>query len=83
LEGANAADLAGAQISPSGLELHFPELDADVYVPALLLDGLFGSRRWIAAQNGRAGGKVQSEAKAQAARSNGARGGRPRKPVSV
>jgi hypothetical protein len=64
------------------LGLHFPELDADLYVPALL-DGLFGSRRWIAAQNGRAGGKVQSEAKAQAARSNGARGGRPRKPVSV
>ena len=82
LEGASAADLAGAQISPSGLGLHFPELDADLYVPALL-DGLLGSRRWIAAQNGRAGGKAQSEAKAQAARNNGARGGRPKKPVSA
>ena len=82
LEGASAADLAGAQISPSGLGLHFPALDADLYLPGLL-GGLFGSRRWIAAQNGRAGGKAQSEAKAQAARSNGARGGRPKKPVSA
>ena len=49
LEGASAADLAGAQISPSGLGLHFPALDADLYLPGLL-DGLFGSRRWIAAQ---------------------------------
>ena len=82
LEGASAADLAGAQISPSGLGLHFPALDADLYLPGLL-EGLFGSRRWIAAQNGRTGGKAQSEAKAQAARSNGARGGRPKKPVSA
>ena len=82
LEGASAADLAGAQISPSGLGLHFPELDAELYLPGLL-EGLFGSRRWIAAQNGCAGGKAQSEAKAQAERSNGARGGRPKKPVSA
>jgi hypothetical protein len=61
---------------------YIPALDADLYVPELL-DGLFGSRRWIAAQNGRTGGKAQSEAKAQAARSNGARGGRPKKPISA
>ena len=82
LEGACTADLADAQISPSGLGLHFPALNADLYLPTLL-EGLFGSRRWLAVQNGRAGGKAQSLAKAQAARSNGARGGRPKKPVSV
>lgn len=41
--------LAGAQISPSGLGVHFPRLDADLYIPALL-EGFLGSRRWIAAQ---------------------------------
>jgi len=82
LEAAQAADLEVVQISPSGLGLHFPALDADVYLPALL-DGLLGSRRWIAAQNGRAGGQSQSAAKAQAARLNGARGGRPKKSASA
>ena len=36
LEAAKPADLTDAQISPSGLGLHFPKLDADLYVPALL-----------------------------------------------
>ncbi len=52
LQDASADDLAAVQISPSGLGLHFPTLDADLYVPALL-NGLLGSSRWIAAQNGR------------------------------
>ena len=78
LEAAQAADLADARISPSGLGVHFPMLDADLYVPALL-EGFLGSRRWMAAQNGRAGGKASSEAKSAAARANGLRGGRPKK----
>lgn len=36
LEAAKPADLTDAQISPSGLGVHFPKLDADLYVPALL-----------------------------------------------
>jgi hypothetical protein len=36
LETAKPADLTGAQISPSGLGVHFPRLDADLYIPALL-----------------------------------------------
>ena len=36
LEAAKPADLTDAQISPSGLGVHFPRLDADLYVPALL-----------------------------------------------
>ncbi len=78
LEAAKPADLAGAQISPSGLGVHFPRLDADLYIPALL-EGFLGSRRWIAAQNGRSGGQATSEAKSAAARANGMRGGRPKK----
>lgn len=78
LEQAKVADLAEIEISPSGLGIHFPRLDADLYLPALL-EGFFGSRSWIAAQNGRVGGKATSQEKAEAARQNGKLGGRPRK----
>jgi hypothetical protein len=60
------------------LGLHFPTLDADLYLPSLL-EGFLGSRRWMAAQLGKAGGSVTSSAKTAAARANGKRGGRPRK----
>ncbi len=82
LETAKPDDLTGAQISPSGLGVYFPKLDADLYIPALL-EGFLGSRRWMAAQNGRAGGKASSEAKSLAARANGLRGGRPKKTAPV
>jgi len=78
LAGAAPEDLAEIEISPAGLGLHWPKLDADVYVPALL-QGVFGSKRWMAAQLGAAGGKVRSSAKAAASRENGRKGGRPRK----
>jgi hypothetical protein len=78
LEHASPAALAEIKITPSGYGLHFPKLDADLWVPALL-EGVFGSRAWMAAQLGAKGGKATSEAKAQAARINGARGGRPLK----
>jgi Protein of unknown function (DUF2442) len=78
LERAEPADLEPIEISPSGLGLHFPKLDADLWLPALL-EGVFGSRRWMAARLGARGGKARSKAKAQAARANGELGGRPRK----
>ena len=78
LEGATAEALSRIQISASGLGLHFPELDADLYLPGLLA-GVFGSRRWMAAQLGQQGGKARSTVKAAASRENGKRGGRPRK----
>ena len=43
VENAHPADLADAEISPSGLSVHFPKLDADLYLPALL-EGFLGSR---------------------------------------
>ncbi len=78
LETATPDSLADIQITPSGLGLHFPKLDADIYVPALL-DGALGSTKWMAAQMGRIGGAARSASKSQAARENGKRGGRPRK----
>jgi hypothetical protein len=78
LKGAKPAQLAAIEISPSGLGLHFPKLDADLYLPALL-DGWLGSRRWMAARMGEQGGRAQSAAKSAASRANGKLGGRPRK----
>lgn len=77
LERATADQLDMIEISPSGLGIHFPKLDADIYLPALL-EGFLGSRRWIAAEHGRIGGSVSTRAKAAAARRNGKLGGRPR-----
>jgi hypothetical protein len=77
LERASAAQLEKIEISPSGFGLHFPKLDADLYVPALL-EGVFGSRRWMAARLGRLGGLSRSSGKVAASRRNGKRGGRPR-----
>lgn len=78
LEHAHPADLANIEITPSGLGIHFPQLDADLYLPALL-EGFLGSKRWLAAEIGRLGGSTSSEAKAAAARQNGKLGGRPKK----
>jgi len=78
LDRATASELAEIEITPSGLGLHFPRLDADVYVPALV-EGVLGSRRWMATRLGEAGGRVRSAAKAAASRGNGRLGGRPRK----
>jgi len=78
LENAKPSDLNGVEISPSGFGIHFPKLDADLYLPALL-EGLLGSRRWMAARLGSLGGKSRSVAKRAASRSNGRLGGRPKK----
>jgi len=80
LESAKASQLEPIEISPSGLGIHFPKLDADLYLPALL-EGILGSRKWMAARLGTTGGKSTSAAKRRAARSNGRLGGRPKKAV--
>jgi hypothetical protein len=77
LDGASPGELADLEISPAGLGLHWPKLDADLYIPALL-QGIFGSRRWMAAQLGAVGGRAQSAIKASSSRLNGRKGGRPR-----
>jgi Protein of unknown function (DUF2442) len=78
LESALPDDLSAIEVTPSGFGLHFPKLDADIYVPALL-EGVLGSAKWMAGQMVRIDGAARSASKAQAARENGKRGGRPRK----
>ncbi|MFN2350008.1 MAG: DUF2442 domain-containing protein [Thioalkalivibrio sp.] len=78
LSGATAEELKEIEITPSGLGLHWPRLDADVYVPSIL-QGVFGSRRWMAQQLGAQGGKARTDRKASTSRENGKLGGRPRK----
>ena len=78
LERATAEQLDEIQISPLGDGLYWPAIDADLYVPALL-QGVMGSKSWMARQLGAAGGRSRSTAKLLAARENGRKGGRPRK----
>lgn len=80
LEKACAEDLSEIEITPSGFGLHFPRLDADLYIPALL-EGFLGSRKWAAAKLGASGGLARTKVKAAASRANGLLGGRPRKPA--
>ncbi len=77
LEDGTPAELADIEVLPPGLGLHWPKLDADLYVPALLA-GIMGSRKWMAARLGRVGGKSKSPAKRAASRANGRLGGRPK-----
>ena len=78
LADAKPADLAIIEITPTGLGLHWPKLDADLYLPALL-QGVFGSPGWMAGLLGKSGGLARTPAKVAAARKNGRKGGRPRK----
>jgi hypothetical protein len=80
LENAKPSQLEQIEISPSGFGIHFPSLDADLYVPAIL-EGALGSRKWMASRLGQTGGLSRSKAKKAAARANGRLGGRPKKTV--
>ena len=51
LEHAKPSQLESIEISPSGFGIHFPKLDADLYLPGLL-EGFLGSKRWMASQLG-------------------------------
>jgi len=74
LENASDDEIAAFEVLGNGYGLHWESLDVDLSIPGLLA-GLFGTRSYMARQAGQA----RSEAKAAAARVNGAKGGRPRK----
>jgi hypothetical protein len=78
LENARPSQLNEIEISPSGFGLHFPAVDADLYVPGLL-EGFLGSKSWMASRLGQIGGQSTSKVKKAASRANGRLGGRPRK----
>jgi hypothetical protein len=76
---ASTSDVSQVSIDAMGLGLHWPRLDIDVSVAALA--GLVFGKANLLAAAGRAGGRARSRAKVQAARKNGLKGGRPRKPA--
>ncbi len=78
LENAKPWQLEEIEISPSGFGIHFPKLDADLYLPGLL-EGFLGSKRWMASRLGQVGGTSRSAAKRAASKANGRLGGRPKK----
>jgi hypothetical protein len=81
LQGASHDDLANVQVDGLGFDLHWPALDVDLYVPALI-SGIFGTRDWMTKELARRAGQTKSSAKAAASRANGLKGGRPRKGAS-
>ena len=64
-----------------GTGISFPDLDVDLYIPALI-EGVYGNRRWMA-HLGRKGGKAKTAAKRLASQTNGAKGGRPKTIAAV
>lgn len=76
LAGATEDALRTLVIAPSRDTVSFAPLDVDIYVPGLLTE-LYGSA--ILAEQGRAGGRRSSAAKARAVQQNGRKGGRPKK----
>ena len=75
LQGASEVSLEAVQVDGLGLDLHWPTLGVDFYVPALV-SGVFGTRVWMAGERARIAGQT---AKADAARKNSAKSGPPRK----
>jgi hypothetical protein len=77
LQAATAEQIANVEILGGGTGLHWPELDLDLYVPALL-QNVYGTRRWMA-QLGRRGGMAKSPEKRKSSQVNGRKGGRPKR----
>jgi hypothetical protein len=77
LENATQAQLAEVEVDNVQSGLHWESIDVDHYIPTLL-EGIFGSRKWMT-QLGQMGGASRSAAKQTAARQNGRKGGRPKK----
>jgi hypothetical protein len=75
LGNATHKQIQNCELIGHGTGISFPDLDVDLYVPALI-EGVYGNRRWMA-QLGRKGGSAKTEAKRKAAKANGAKGGRP------
>ena len=94
LQQATPDQLANITLTASGNALHWEDLDVQMSVEGLMA-GILGTQAWMkrlesapsveraAAELGRRGGRVRSEAKAAAVRENGKKGGRPRKRVTA
>ncbi len=78
LRDADDRALTDVIVDGAGFNLHWPLIDADLYVPALVA-GVFGTHDWMSKALARQAGRAKSPAKAAASRANGKKGGRPRK----
>ena len=78
LEDASDAELACVELLGNGYGLHWEALDADLSIPGLLA-GLFGTKAYMDRMRAAQAGAVSSPLKAEAARRNGRKGGRPRR----
>jgi hypothetical protein len=82
LRGADASGLVDVAVVAGGRALRWEALDVDLGV-AGLVQGILGTAAWMRSlrgEMGRVGGRASTPAKASAARENGRKGGRPRKP---
>ncbi len=66
LQDATPEQLAEVEVQGTGFGLHWKTLDVDYTVPGLL-NGIFGTTRWMAAR----GGQATSNAQPQASEKNG------------
>jgi hypothetical protein len=80
-QGAPLSALAEVEVSPSGEGLLWPRLGASLSVPGLLIDlaGPERVRRMVLSGAARKAAGSITEKRSEAARKNGAKGGRPRK----
>ena len=76
LQGATRKQIANVELVGGGTGLHWPDLDTDLWVEGLL-NGVYGTKHWMS-NLGRKGGSARSKSKAEAARRNGLKGGRPK-----
>jgi len=81
LQRAPLKSLTEVALDGVGMGLHWPSLDVDLSV-AGLARVMLGDSNLLAAA-GAAGGQATSSAKAEAARRNGMKGGRPKKPSTA
>jgi hypothetical protein len=65
--GATHEQMRNYELIGRGTGISFPELDVDLYVPALI-EGVYGNRRWMA-QLGKKGGSAKTEAKRRCGKS--------------
>jgi hypothetical protein len=78
LEHASPEQMRSIEILGAGQDVYFPLIDEAIYLPSFL-QGITGTKNWMASQFAAKGGAAKSEAKAAAARANGLKGGRPKK----
>lgn len=71
-------ELSAVTVLGAGFVLSWDGPDVQISVEGLM-DGIFGTGKFMQAEMARKAGSATSPAKAAAARSNGAKGGRPRK----